>query len=155
MPAAKMPVWSLPSSAGGVQTSKDLKGSPYVLYFYPKDLTPGCTTEACDFSARHAALGRLGVAVFGVSPDPLKQHAKFIAKHGLAFPLLSDEDHSLAEQLGAWGRKKFMGREYDGVLRSTFLVAADGRIAQEWRAVKVDGHADQVLAAARELVATG
>jgi len=148
---AKMKAWKLPASDGTTVASKDLKGTAYVLYFYPKDMTPGCTTEACAFRDNLAKLGRTGVKVFGVSPDPLKRHDRFIERHDLNFPLLSDEDHAIAEKLGAWGRKKFMGRESDGVIRSTFLVDAEGNLVREWKGVKVKGHVDEVLAAAKEL----
>ena len=123
---AKMKAWKLPSSDGDTVASKDLKGEAYVLYFYPKDMTPGCTTEACDFRDNLSKLKRAGVKVFGVSPDPIKRHEKFIEKEGLNFPLLADEDHAIAEKLGVWGQKKMAGREYMGVIRATFLVDADG-----------------------------
>ncbi|MHC5068165.1 MAG: peroxiredoxin, partial [Planctomycetota bacterium] len=111
-----MPTWSLPSSAGDVQTSAALAGTPYVLYFYPKDSTPGCTTEACDFRDNLARLSARGVRVFGVSPDGLAKHGKFIAKHELTFPLLVDAEHELMDQLDVWALKKFMGREFMGVV---------------------------------------
>ena len=148
----KFPAWRLPASDGRTIGSKDLAGTPYVLYFYPKDLTPGCTTEACDFNNELSGFAELGVEVFGVSPDPLARHEKFIAKHDLGFVLLSDEDHAVAEKLAVWGPKKFMGREFDGIRRSTFLVGADGKLIQEWRNVKVKNHVAEVLAAARETV---
>ena len=147
----KMKAWKLPGSDGTTVTSASLKGRPYVLYFYPKDMTPGCTTEACDFRDNMAKLKRAGVAVYGVSPDPIARHEKFIAKHDLNFVLLSAEDHAIADKLGVWGPKKFMGREFDGIIRTTFLVDAAGNVAKEWRSVKVKGHADDVLAAAKEL----
>lgn len=147
-----MPAWNLPSTEGGTQASKDLKGTAYVLYFYPRDNTPGCTTEACDFRDNLARLTKAGVKVFGVSADSLKSHDKFIAKYDLPFPLLSDEEHVLMEKLDVWGLKKFMGRESMGVIRSTFLVDGTGKIVKEWRKVSVKGHVDEVLAAIDELI---
>lgn len=150
---AKIPAFSLPGSDGATHSAKSLLGSPYVLYFYPRDMTPGCTTESCDFRDNHAALAKLGVKVFGVSCDSLASHAKFIAKEGLNFVLLADEEHVLAEKLGAWGEKSNYGKTYFGIIRSTYLVAADGTIARSWSKVKVDGHVAEVVAAAKELVA--
>jgi peroxiredoxin Q/BCP len=146
-----MPAFDLPSSAGGSVSNKSLAGKAYVLYFYPKDDTPGCTTEACDFRDNLARLHAKGLQVFGVSPDNLASHAKFIAKHDLSFPLLSDEDHALAEQLGAWGEKNMYGKKSFGIIRSTFLINAKGQIAHAWRKVKVDGHVAAVLAAVEAL----
>ncbi|TVR43253.1 MAG: thioredoxin-dependent thiol peroxidase [Planctomycetota bacterium] len=151
---AQIPAFSLSGSDGATYSAKGLKGKAYVLYFYPKDNTPGCTTEACDFRDNMARIVASGVEVFGVSPDSLKSHEKFIAKFDLPFVLLSDPEHSLAEKLGAWGRKKFMGKEYDGVIRSTFLIGSSGSILKEWRGVKVAGHVDEVIAAIDELVAS-
>ena len=148
---AKIPAFSLPGSDGATYSAKDLKGKPYVLYFYPKDATPGCTQEACDFRDQHSSLTKLGVRVFGVSPDPIKSHEKFIAKQKLNFVLLADEQHELADKLGVWKEKSMYGRSYMGIERSTFLVAADGTIAKEWRAVKVAGHVTEVVSAAKAL----
>jgi peroxiredoxin Q/BCP len=142
-----MPAFSLPGSDGQTWSAKELKGKPYVLYFYPKDSTPGCTVEACDFRDNLARLGLHGVQLLGVSPDSLKSHATFIAKQDLNFPLLSDADHALAEKLGVWKEKSMYGRKYMGIERSTFLVGEDGTILEEWRGVKVPGHVDAVLAA--------
>jgi peroxiredoxin Q/BCP len=144
---AKIPAFSLPGSDGQTWSAKELKGTIYVLYFYPKDSTPGCTTEACDFRDNFARLALRGVKLFGVSPDSLKSHANFIAKQELTFPLLTDENHVLAEKLGVWIEKSMYGRKYLGIDRSTFLVGADGTIVQEWRGVKVPGHVDAVVAA--------
>jgi peroxiredoxin Q/BCP len=149
---AKIPAWKLPGSDGTTYASKDLKGTPYVLYFYPRDNTPGCTTEACDFRDNMARVEGKGVKVFGVSPDTLKSHDKFITKFDLPFVLLADEDHAIAEKLGVWGLKKFMGRESMGIIRTTFLISADGTILKQWDKVKVKGHVDEVLAAIDELV---
>jgi peroxiredoxin Q/BCP len=144
---AKIPAFSLPGSDGKTWSAKDLKGTPYVLYFYPKDSTPGCTTEACGFRDNLARLALRGVTLLGVSPDSLKSHATFIAKQDLNFPLLADTEHVLAEKLGVWVEKSMYGRTYMGIERSTFLVGVDGTILQSWRNVKVPGHVDEVLAA--------
>ncbi|MDA3961325.1 MAG: thioredoxin-dependent thiol peroxidase [Planctomycetota bacterium] len=151
MPTTKMPAWKMPSSDGGHVASKDLKGSPYILYFYPRDSTPGCTTEACDFRDNMARLTKAGVKVFGVSRDSLASHAKFIDKQSLNFPLLVDEGQVLMEKIGVWGLKKFMGRESMGIIRSTFLVDGTGKIVREWRKVKVKGHVDEVISAVADL----
>jgi peroxiredoxin Q/BCP len=154
---AKIPAFSLPGSDGRLHTAKEMLGSRWVLYFYPQDDTPGCTTEACDFRDRLTAGGpakalanagaKAGARVIGVSPDSVKRHATFIAKHQLPFVLLADEEHQLAEKLGVWALKRNYGREYMGIVRSTFLVGPDLTILQEWRKVKVRGHAEEVLAA--------
>lgn len=146
---AKFPAFSLPGSDGSVHKSKDLKGEPYIIYFYPKDMTPGCTTEACDFRDNMSKLKRAGVKVFGVSPDPVERHNKFIDKYDLNFVLLADEDKKLIEKAGLWVEKNMYGKKMMGVLRSTFLVGADGTIVNEWRKVKVKGHVDEVLAAVK------
>lgn len=124
---------------------------PLVLYFYPKDDTPGCTREAQDFSALADRFAAAGVAVLGVSRDTVAKHAKFTAKHALAVPLASDADGSVTEAFGVWGEKQLYGRTYMGVERATFLFDADGQLAQAWRKVKVPGHAEAVLAAAETL----
>lgn len=148
---AKFPSFSLPGSDGKTWSLKDLAGKPFVIYFYPKDATPGCTVEACDFRDQQPDFSKARVPVFGVSPDPLTSHAKFIAKQKLNFVLLADEDHVLAEKLGVWGEKSMYGKTFMGIIRSTFLVGADGTIVQEWRKVKVDGHVAEVLEAAKGL----
>ena len=125
----------------------DLRGRKVVLYFYPRDDTPGCTKEACAFRDSSEAYAARGAAVFGVSADNTISHQKFSKKFGLNFPLLSDPDHSVASAYDSWGLKKFMGREYEGVKRNTFLIGEGGKIARVWEAVKPDGHADEVLAA--------
>lgn len=152
MTATAIPAFSLAGSDGKTWTSKELKGTPYVLYFYPKDSTPGCTTEACNFRDNHARLEMRGLQLFGVSPDSLKSHANFIAKQDLNFVLLSDPDKVLSQALGVWVTKSMYGREYLGIERSTFLVGANGKILKEWRKVKVPGHVDEVIAAVEELV---
>lgn len=147
---SSVPAFSLAGSDGQTYSSEGLAGQPYVLYFYPKDNTPGCTTEACDFRDNLGRISAKGVQVLGVSPDSIKSHQSFIKKFSLPFVLLSDPDHQLAEALGAWGPKKFMGKEYDGIIRSTFLIGGDAQIVAEWRSVKVKGHVDEVLAAIDE-----
>ncbi len=144
---AKIPAFSLPGSDGKTWSAKELRGTSFVLYFYPKDSTSGCTTQACGFRDNLGRLAQHGVTLLGVSPDSLKSHATFIAKHDLNFPLLADADHVFAGKLGVWTEKSMYGRQYMGIDRSTFLVAADGTIVQKWRSVKVPGHVDAVLAA--------
>ena len=129
----------------------DFQGSWLILYFYPKDNTPGCTTEAIDFSQKQAEWENLNVKILGVSPDSVKSHRKFIEKHSLALQLLSDPDHQVAESYGVWGLKKFMGKEYMGIIRSTFLIDPSGNLAQVWPSVKVKGHVESVLSKVREL----
>lgn len=141
------PEFSAPASGGASISLKELKGKNVVLYFYPKDDTPGCTKEACGFRDSHAALVKKGAVVLGVSPDPVKAHDKFTAKFDLPFPLLADTDHRIAEAYGVWGEKQFMGRKYLGVHRVTFLIGADGRIRALWPEVKPETHAAEVLAA--------
>ena len=132
-------------------TSKDLLGTPYVLYFYPKDDTPGCTIEGKDFRDRHAEFGEIGVRVIGVSRDSLASHAKFQGKYELPFELVSDSDETLCRQFDVIKDKNMYGKKVRGIERSTFLVDADGVLRMEWRKVKVDGHVAQVLAAAADL----
>ena len=129
----------------------DFQGSWLILYFYPKDNTPGCTTEAIDFSQKQAEWENLNVKILGVSPDSVKSHRKFIEKHSLALQLLSDPDHQVAESYGVWGLKKFMGKEYMGIIRSTFLIDPSGNLAQVWPSVKVKGHVESVLSKVKEL----
>ena len=125
-------------------------GSLLVLYFYPKDDTSGCTREAQDFTALAREFRESGVKIVGVSRDPMKKHDKFIAKYDLAVPLASDEDGQVSDSFGTWVEKSMYGRKYMGMERSTFLISADGRVLREWRKVKVPGHAEAVLAAARD-----
>ena len=124
-------------------------GSPLVLYFYPKDDTSGCTKEAQDFTDLAGDFAKAGTRVVGVSRDPMKRHEKFIGKYGLKVPLVSDEDGRISEAFGTWVEKSMYGRKYMGMERATFLIGADGRIVKAWRKVKVPGHADAVLQAAR------
>lgn len=146
-PGAKAPAFKLPASGGETISLKDLKGKPVVLYFYPKDDTSGCTTEACEFRDHWKAVRKAGAVVLGVSPDPVAAHDKFRAKYKLPFPLLADVDHAVAEAYGVWGEKSMYGRKYFGILRTTFLIGADGRIVKVFEKVKPKGHAAEVLAA--------
>jgi thioredoxin-dependent peroxiredoxin len=148
---AKVPAFSLPGSDGKTHTAADFKGRAWVLYFYPKDNTSGCTAQACDFRDSMSKLSKLKVPVVGVSPDSLKSHASFIAKQNLNFLLLADEEKELAQKLSVWKEKSMYGRKYMGIERSTFLIGPDGTIAQEWRKVKVPGHVDEVIKAAATL----
>jgi thioredoxin-dependent peroxiredoxin len=147
----RAPDFSAASSGGDTVSLADLAGAPFVLYFYPKDMTPGCTTEACDFRDNLGQLAACGVAVYGASKDSLARHDKFIAKHDLTFPLLSDEDGSLCEAWGVWQEKKNYGRTYMGIVRSTFLVDASGTVRGAWTRVRVKGHVDNVIAALPDL----
>jgi peroxiredoxin len=146
-----LPDFALPTDGGGNLAKADLAGAPFVLYLYPKDDTSGCTKEANAFKALHDEFAQLGVRVVGLSKDPVKSHDKFKAKHELNFPLLSDESGEFVEALGAWVEKSMYGKSYMGIDRSTFLVGPDGTIREIWRKVKVPGHAEAVLAAARTL----
>ncbi len=138
-------------SAAGVVSNASLKGQAFVLYFYPKDDTPGCTREACGFRDTQAAFKSASVQILGVSPDSTDSHGRFGEKYGLPFKLLSDADKSVALAFGVWVKKKNYGREYMGIERSTFLVDAAGKVQHVWRNVKVDGHVEKVLAAAAVL----
>ena len=141
----KMPMFEAPDSEGEPVRSSEYAGKKCVVYFYPRDFTPGCTIEADEFAAAHSDFERAGVRVIGVSPDSPGSHKRFREKTGARYALLADIDHSIAESFGAWGRKKFMGKEYDGVIRSTFLAGEDGVIFKIFRNVKPRGHALQVL----------
>ncbi|MBL9037656.1 MAG: thioredoxin-dependent thiol peroxidase [Archangium sp.] len=143
----KAPSFSLKDHAGNTVKLADFKGQSVVLYFYPKDNTPGCTVEACNFRDEHSALRKQGAMVLGVSPDDAKSHQKFIDKFSLPFPLLVDADHAVAEAYGAWGEKSLYGRKFMGIIRSTFLIGPDGKVKAAWPKVKVEGHVDEVLAA--------
>jgi peroxiredoxin Q/BCP len=145
------PSFDLPADGGSRIASERLKGQPYVLYLYPKDDTPGCTREAIGFSEAYPAFKKLGVEVIGVSKDSITSHDRFKSKHGLCFPLGSDEAGGLVEAYDAWIEKSMYGKRYMGVERATFLIDADGRIARVWRDVKVPGHVEEVLAAASAL----
>lgn len=141
------PDFALLDENGQLRRLTDFRGQGVVLYFYPKDDTPGCTTEACAFRDDYSAYQQAGVTIFGVSPDSVKSHAKFRQKFDLPFPLLADAEHSVCEAYGVWGAKKFMGREYLGVLRTTFVIDAQGKIARVFENVKPAGHSTEVLAA--------
>ncbi len=143
----KAPLFSAPTSGGGTASLKDFKGKPVILYFYPKDDTPGCTKEACAFRDEFAAFKKKGAVILGVSVDSVKAHDKFIEKFNLPFPLLADEDHRIVEAYGVWGEKMFMGRKYQGTHRVTFLIGDDGKIKKIWPKVKPEEHAAEVLAA--------
>lgn len=145
------PDFSLPGAGGEMIALAALKGRKVVLYFYPKDDTSGCTLEAQGFNVLGEAFAAADTVVIGVSPDPVKSHDKFRAKYGLTFPLASDEAKAMLEVYGVWAEKSMYGRKYRGVERTTMLVDRKGRIAQIWPKVKVPGHADEVLAAARAL----
>ncbi|OEJ65225.1 peroxiredoxin [Magnetovibrio blakemorei] len=147
----KAPAFDLPTDGDGRLKLADLKGKAIVLYFYPKDSTPGCTTEGNDFAALHADFVKAGAVVLGASKDSVKRHDTFKAKQGFPFPLLSDEDGVLCEAYGVWVLKKNYGREYMGIERATFLVDAKGKIANIWRKVRVKGHAAEVLEAVQAL----
>jgi peroxiredoxin Q/BCP len=145
-----MPEVALEAPDGGTVRPSDFSGRKLVLFFYPKDDTPGCTTENKDFSALAGEFEKAGVALLGVSKDPPAKHAKFAAKHGLVAPLASDpQENGLADALGIWAEKSLYGRKYMGMERTTYLVDAEGRIARVWRKVKVKGHAEAVLEAAK------
>ena len=145
------PDFEMPASGGRTVSRKALKGKPFVLYFYPKADTPGCTREAIAFNGLKSAFARADTAILGVSADPVKAQDAFKRKHKLAIPLASDESHKMLTDYGVWGEKSMYGRTFMGITRATFLIGADGRIAQVWPKVKVDGHAEEVLAAAKAL----
>ena len=146
---AKAPAFRLPRDGGNTVSLSDFAGKKLVLFFYPRADTPGCTREAIDFTRLASAFAENGTAVLGVSADPPKAQEAFRDKHQLAIPLVSDEAHQMLEAYGAWGEKSMYGRSFLGILRTTVLIGADGRIQRIWRNVRVDGHADEVLAAAK------
>lgn len=147
----RAPAFTLPDQSGESVKLSDFKGKAVVLYFYPKDDTPGCTREACSFRDEHSALLKAGAVVLGVSPDSTVSHQKFAGKFKLPFPLLADNDHAVSEKYGAWGEKSLYGRKFMGITRSTFLIGKDGKVARVWPKVKVDGHVDEVRKAIAEL----
>ncbi|MGG5888242.1 thioredoxin-dependent thiol peroxidase [Falsiroseomonas sp. HC035] len=148
---AAAPDFTMPASGGRTVSLAELKGQPFLLYFYPKADTPGCTKQACGIQEALPQLGKIGLTVVGVSPDPMKPIEKFAQKFNLTFPLASDEDHKVAEAYGVWVEKSMYGKTYMGMERSSFLVGADGRIARIWRKVKPEAHAAQVIEAAKGL----
>jgi peroxiredoxin Q/BCP len=141
----KAPAFKMKNQKGEWVQLKDFAGKKVVLYFYPKDMTPGCTTEACDFNDNLARLKRKKAVVLGVSFDDEKRHQKFIDKYDLGFDLLVDGDKKVCEKYGVYQMKKFMGKEFMGIVRSTFLIDEDGKIAKVWSPVKVKGHVDEVM----------
>ena len=147
----KAPDFDLPATGGRTVSLEAMQGKPFVLYFYPKADTPGCTTEACAFQEALPALGQIGLEVIGVSKDAMGPIEKFAAKYNLSFPLASDTS-GVAEAYGSWGEKSMYGKTYMGIDRSTFLIDKTGRVAKIWRKVKVPGHAAEVMQAARALV---
>ena len=140
-----VPTFRLTADDDTMVSSDDLAGNRTVVYFYPAAFTPGCTTESCDFRDNHASFMKAGYTVLGVSPDPPQRLADFRAEHDLPFRLLSDPDHTVAEAFGAWGTKTNYGREYEGLIRSTFVIGPDGTIEQAWRNVRAKGHVERVL----------
>lgn len=138
------PNFERPDNEGTAHSLNDYAGRKLVIYFYPKAFTPGCTVESCDFRDRHESFSAAGYDIVGVSPDPVGRLEDFRRKHDLPFLLLSDEDHSMAEAYGAWGTKKNYGREYEGIIRSTIVIDADGKIEHAWYNVRAKGHADRV-----------
>ena len=142
----KAPAFTLPDQDAKLVSLKDFAGQPVVVYFYPADDTPGCTKEACQFNDNLRAFTKAEVVVIGISPDGAEKHVKFRTKYGLKFPLLTDTDHKVMEKYGAYGEKTLYGKKTVGVIRSTFLIGADGKIARAWHHVRADGHAEKVLA---------
>lgn len=144
------PDFTLPNQDGDEVSLSDFKGKNVVLYFYPKDMTPGCTTQACDFRDHHKSFGELDAVIIGISPDPISQHEKFINKHDLPFLLLADEDKQVAEAYDVWKLKKNFGREYYGIERSTFILDKEGKVQKEYRKVRVKGHVEEALEFVKE-----
>lgn len=150
-PGQIAPDFTLPRDGGDNITLSALRGAPVVLYFYPRDDTPGCTTEALDFSARMEEFSAAGAQVFGISKDTVAKHDKFCAKHGLGVALLSDAEGSVCEDYGVWAEKKMYGKTFWGIVRTSVLIDAEGRVAKVWPKVKVAGHAQEVLEAVQAL----
>ena len=150
-PGSKAPAFSLPRDGSGKVSLADFKGQNLVLYFYPRADTPGCTLESKAFSSLSKDFAKAGTAVLGVSADPVRAQDAFKAKHGLAVPLASDETHRMLEAYGVWGEKSMYGKKFMGITRTTFLIDREGRIARIWPKVKVEGHGEEVLTAAKEL----
>lgn len=147
------PDFELPASNGERVKLSDFKGKHVLLYFYPKDMTPACTTQACDFRDRSDLFAAADTVIIGISVDPVKRHTKFIEQYGLPFLLLSDEDHKVAELYGVWQLKTLYGRQYMGVERSTFVIGKDGTLLREWRNIRVKGHVEETLKFVQELAA--
>jgi peroxiredoxin Q/BCP len=150
-PGSKAPAFTLPADDGSRVRLSDLLGRPVVLYFYPRDDTPGCTREACAFRDQQARLKKLGAAVLGISTDSVESHGQFRDKYRLNFPLLADVDHAVSARYGAWREKNLYGKKSLGIQRSTYLIDADGKVAKVWKRVNVDGHDQQVLDALADL----
>jgi peroxiredoxin Q/BCP len=150
-PGKKAPSFSLPDQTGTKHSLADYAGQPVIVYFYPKDDTPGCTKESCAFQDNLPKFKKSKAAVIGVSVLNSASKAKFADKYGLKFPLLADEDHSVMEKFGVWQEKSMYGKKYMGVARTTYLIGPDGKVARRWDGVKVDGHAEEVLAAGQSL----
>jgi thioredoxin-dependent peroxiredoxin len=148
----KAPAFSLLSDEAKKVKLNDFAGAPLMIFFYPADDTPACTKEACNFRDKAAEFAKLGAKVIGISPDSADSHAKFKKKFKLNFPLLVDEDHAVADKYGVWGEKNLYGKKFMGLIRSTFLIDAKGKIAKAWRNIRVAGHDERVIAALRELV---
>ncbi len=148
---SKAPAFKLPRDGGGILSLADFKGRNLVIYFYPKADTPGCTRESIDFSKLRAEFSKAGTDILGVSADPVAAQDKFKQKHDLGIALLSDESRKIIEAYGVWGKKSMYGKTFMGIVRTTLLLGPDGRIAHIWRKVKVEGHAAEVLAAAKAL----
>jgi thioredoxin-dependent peroxiredoxin len=144
-PGTDAPDFTLPDQDGNSVALAKLRGKWVVLYFYPRDDTPGCTKEACNFRDNHGAIEAAGAVVLGVSGDTTASHAKFAQKYSLPFPLLADEGNQVARAYGAWGEKKNYGKTYEGIIRSTMIIGPDGRVAKVWKSVKPDAHGEQVL----------
>ena len=150
-PGKKAPSFSLPDQAGKVHSLADYAGKPVVIFFYPTDDTPGCTKESCAFQDNLPRFKKSKAAVLGMSMLDSKSKARFAKKYDLAFPLIADEDHAVMEKYGVWQEKSMYGRKYMGVARTTYLIGADGKVVKRWDGVKVDGHAEEVLAAVQAL----
>ncbi len=150
-PGKKAPAFALKDQQGTTHKLSDYAGRPVILYFYPKDDTPGCTTETCDFQASLPKFKPTKAAVLGMSILDEKSKAKFAAKHGITFPLLADADHAIADKYGVWQEKSLYGRKFMGIARTTYLIDTDGKVARRWDNVKVNGHADAVLDAVNSL----
>ncbi len=152
-PPAKAPAFSLKATDGKTVKLSDFKGKTVVLYFYPKDDTPGCTKEACAFRDRLSEIQALGAVVLGVSADDVAKHVAFTEKYSLNFPLLADTDHAVCEKYGAWREKNMYGKVSMGIQRSTYIIGPDGKVARLWKKVSVDGHDEQVIEALKEIAA--
>lgn len=146
----KAPDFTLQNQDGEEVSLSDFEGKNIVLYFYPKDMTPGCTTQACDFRDNYEAFSQYNTVILGISPDPIERHQKFIEKHELPFPLLADVDHHVAELYDVWKLKKMFGKEYYGIERSTFIIDSEGIVQKEYRKVRVKGHIEETLQFVKE-----